>query len=91
MATKSKNTARLDFRLAPKHKELIEQAAFAVGQTVSDFATTTLLHRARQAIQEAGITQLSNRDRDLFLAMIDDNSEPNAALKKAAKRYRRGG
>lgn len=36
-----------------------------------------------------GSTLLSPRDAKLFLAMLDDeNSEPNAALRKAAERYR---
>ena len=91
MATNSRNSARLDFRLSPEHKELIEQAAFAVGQTVSDFATTTLLLRARQAVEETKGIQLSNRDRDIFLAMLDDETEPNEALLNAAQRYRQGG
>ncbi len=91
MATKPKNSARLDFRLSPEQKELIEQAAFAVGQSVSDFATSTLLQRARQAMEESNLTTLSNRDRDIFMAMLDDESEPNAALRKAAQRYQQGG
>jgi len=32
-------------------------------------------------------TVLSDRDRDIFLAMLDADAKPNAALKKAAKAY----
>lgn len=91
MPTKATNSARIDFRLTPEHKDLIERAASAMGQTVSDFATTTLLSRAQQAVQEIAVTKLSQRDRTKFLAMLDDDSPPNAALKKAAKRYSHGG
>lgn len=91
MPAKTRNSARIDFRLSPEHKDLIERAASALGQTVSDFATTTLLYRAQQAVQESVVTRLTQRDRDRFLAMLDDDSPPNAALRKAAKRYGRGG
>lgn len=32
---------------------------------------------------------LSNRDRDAFLALLDSDEEPNEALEKAAKEYKR--
>lgn len=91
MPAKTTNSARIDFRLTPEHKDLIARAASALGQTVSDFATTTLLSRARQAVEESALTRLSRRDGARFLEMLDDDSPPNAALKKAAKRYSRGG
>lgn len=91
MPSKMTTSARIDFRLSPEHKDLIERAASVLGQTVSDFATTTLLSRARQAVEESTLTRLSRRDNARFLEMLDDNSPPNAALRKAAKRYRRGG
>ena len=91
MATKSKNSERIDFRLAHAQKTLIEQAALARGQTVSDFAKATLVTQANQTLQEVAVTRLSKRDRDVFLAMLDDDSAPNEALRRAAKRYRQGG
>jgi hypothetical protein len=40
--------------------------------------------------QQDQITELSSRDRDLFLAMLDDTrSKPNEALVAAVKRYRK--
>lgn len=91
MPAKTTNSARIDFRLTPEHKDLIERAASVLGQSVSDFATTTLLSRARQAVEESSMTKLSRRDSTRFLKMLDDDSPPNAALRKAAKRYARGG
>lgn len=32
---------------------------------------------------------LSDRDRDIFLALLDSDQEPNEALRKAAKDYQR--
>ena len=57
-------------------------------QTVTQFAIATLVKAAHESIQHAALTELSIRDRDVFLEMLDSDAEPNAALKKAAKRYR---
>jgi uncharacterized protein (DUF1778 family) len=86
----SPQSARLNFRLAPDHKRAIEAAAAALGQTVSDFAIATLVRTAHRVIQEDHATKLSRRDRDTFLAMLDDKSaRPNKALRDAAKRYKK--
>jgi uncharacterized protein (DUF1778 family) len=89
MATDAgKNDARLNFRLPAELKETIEEAAAHLGQTVSDFAVSTLAQTARQVIQEHNITRLSQQDRDRFVALLDDTDvEPNKALIRAAKRY----
>jgi len=85
----SKNDARLNFRLPAELKETIEQAAAHLGQTVSDFAVSTLVQTARHVIQEHDVTRLSNRDRDRFVTLLDDaDAEPNRALKAAANRYK---
>ena len=86
----SSQSARLNFRLAPDHKRAIEEAAAALGQTVSDFAVATLVQTARKVIQEENVTKLTRRDRDAFVAMLDDKSaRPNKALRDAAKRYKK--
>ena len=60
------------------------------GQSVSDFAVSTLVRAAREVIREQNATQLSNRDRDRFLALLDDaDARPNKALKTAAGKYKR--
>ena len=79
---------RLDFRLSPEHKSLIERAAAARGQTVSSFALSTLIQAAEEAIQHETRRTLSARDSEVFLTLLDSAREPNAALMKAAKRYK---
>jgi uncharacterized protein (DUF1778 family) len=84
------NDARLNFRLPADIKTVIEQAAAATGQSVSDFAVSTLARVAREVVQEHQVTELTNRDRDRFLALLDDRHiKPTAALKRAAARYKR--
>jgi uncharacterized protein (DUF1778 family) len=90
MPSATKTTARLNFRLARPLKEVIEEAAAVTGQTVSDFAVSTLVQAARKVVDQRDVTELTNRDRDRFLALIDDTSKkPNKALRDAAERYKK--
>jgi len=82
--------SRLNFRLPAELKRVIEEAASAMGQSVSDYAVSTLVKNSRQVIEQRSVTELSNRDRDRFLALLDDvDAEPNRALKDAAERYKK--
>lgn len=81
---------RLSFRLPAEFKSTIEEAAAELGQTVSDFAISTLVQTARRVLQSRDVTMLSDRDREAFIAVLDDKSaKPNRALRDAVKRYRR--
>ncbi len=87
MATPTSD-ARINFRLSSELKRTIEDAAAQMGQTVSDFAVSTLVQTARKVLQDQQFTRLSERDRTVFSLMLDDEStKPNDALVKAAKRY----
>jgi uncharacterized protein (DUF1778 family) len=82
--------SRLNFRLPAELKEIIEEAAASLGQSVSDFAVGTLVSQAREVLQQQSVTVLSNRDRDRFMALLDAaDARPNAALVKAARRYKK--
>lgn len=81
--------ARLNFRVPQAAKEIIERAALASGLTITDFAISALLQSAQETLDRQAQRQLSDRDRDLFLAMLDRDPEPNEALKNAARRFKR--
>ncbi len=83
----AKRISRLDFRLSPENKRLIEQAAMINEQTVSDFVLSITLPIARERVSQGHLTKLSSRDRDIFLALLDDESEPNEALKQDFGEY----
>jgi uncharacterized protein (DUF1778 family) len=89
MSTDANSGTGLSFRLPAEFTQTIELAALSVaaelGQTLSDFAVSTLVRKARRVLCETSITRLSNRDRDIFIVMLDDvESQPNARLLKAA-------
>jgi uncharacterized protein (DUF1778 family) len=83
--------SRLNFRLPAELKETIEEAAAHLGQTVTDFAVSTLVQNAREVIEQHKTTYLSHRDWEIFVKMLEDtDAKPNAALASAARRYKRG-
>jgi len=86
----AKCDARLNFRLAGDLKKVIEDAAAQMGQSVSDFAVSTLVQAAREVLRDQEVTRLTDRDRQLFVEMLDDTAtQPNQALVEAARRYRK--
>ena len=85
------NDARLNFRLPTELKQTIEEAAARTGQSVSDFAVSTLVRTARDVIEQESFTRLSNRDRDAFVSLLDDKeARPNKRLAAAARKYKNG-
>lgn len=90
MPTVGTNDARLNFRLPSELKHIIEQAAGHLGQSVSEFAVSTLVQTAHDVIEQHDRTELSIRDRDIFLALLDDaDAKPNEALVAAAEKYKK--
>lgn len=80
---------RIDLRVKPEHKRLIERAAAAKGHSsVSAFAAVELIQAARAILEEGQVLSLSDRDWQRFTDILDKD-EPNQALLKAAKRYRK--
>jgi uncharacterized protein (DUF1778 family) len=80
---------RIDLRLPPDQKRLIEQAATLSGLTVSGFILNSSSRHAREVIRETAVIELSNRDRDRFLAALDDQeAQPSPALRRAARRHK---
>ncbi len=90
MSTENTKAARLNFRLSSDLKEVIEEAATAMGQSVSDYAIATLVTNSQAVLQQRQATALSDRDRKTFMALLDDSdTRPNRRLTAAAKRYKK--
>ncbi len=95
-AEKSKPTARtakqarLGLRLTDDQKARIECAAATMGQTLNSFASAELLRRSDEILEKEEIRRLSDRDRDIFLALLEANPEPTEAAKEAAVRFNQG-
>lgn len=85
----TKNTdediARMNIRLPATIKKRIEQAAVVSGLSLTDFAISNLSESADEILERHHFRKLSNRDRDIFLAMLDADNEPNEKLTDAFK------
>src|SRR3954454_19642135 len=77
----------LNLRLGPLEQTLLEQAASLSGQSVSDFALTVLLAKARELIQPDAVRVLSERDALRFVELLDADVQPNEALRRGAVVY----
>ena len=91
MPTVEKETepaARLNFRLPYEAKSKIERAALAEGLTVTDFAIHALVDVADEVLERHHARKLTDRDRDLFLELLDSNDDPNEELKGAFDAHR---
>jgi uncharacterized protein (DUF1778 family) len=89
MSSEERDNARLTLPLPFTLKAVIEEASAALGQSVPEYAVSTLVRDARAVLHHARVTELSNRDRDLLLAALDDmDAKPNNALADAADKYK---
>jgi uncharacterized protein (DUF1778 family) len=78
----------IHFRISSDAKSVIDKAVVASGQSLTEFATQTLLRAANEVLEREFTTVLSNRDRDLLLALLDEDAKPNKALRKAAAMHK---
>ena len=79
---------RVEFRSSPQEKDLLILAAELTGVNVSAFLRNAALQAANEVVQAQETVKFSNRDRDLFLNVLDNPPAPSAKLKKAMKKYK---
>jgi uncharacterized protein (DUF1778 family) len=80
-------TARLESRVTPEVKELVQRAADLEGRTVTDFVTTSALEAAYRVIEQHQVLRLNREDSAAFVEAVLHPPEPNEALQAAAQRY----
>jgi uncharacterized protein (DUF1778 family) len=78
----------IDLRVTPEEKELLEKAASLRGVSVRDYTLSHVLAVARQDVDFQERLVLSDRDRDLFLAVMENPPELQGKLKSAIQHYR---
>jgi uncharacterized protein (DUF1778 family) len=79
---------RLEARITPAQKRLIERAARLRGTSVTDFVVLSAQQAAAEAIQDFEVLTLRGRDQEIFVNAILNPPEPSAAMKAAAARYK---
>lgn len=84
----SRKQERLEARIAPKQKRLIERAAELRGTTVTDFVVLSAHEAAVKIINDFEVLTLRNDARERFVQAILNPAAPNNAARAAAERYR---
>ncbi|MGB6431507.1 MAG: DUF1778 domain-containing protein [Candidatus Acidiferrales bacterium] len=79
---------RLEARLTPEQKRLIERAALLRGTSLTDFVVAKLEEAAAATVKDYEMLNLRDASRELFVNMLLNPPEPNAAAKKAAAEYK---
>ena len=82
-------TARLNCRVRASIKQRAEEAARALGQSITDFTEQALAEKAEAVLSQLERIQLSERDFDRFIQAINAPGEPTPALREAADEYKR--
>ncbi len=84
---RKERTARLDVRVPPQTRELVKRAADLQGVSLTQFAESAMVERANSVVAEHEKTVLTRRDQERFLALLDEDNEPNDVLASAIDRY----
>ncbi|MDJ0762860.1 MAG: DUF1778 domain-containing protein [Myxococcota bacterium] len=79
--------ARLELRVSVEDKSLIQRAAFVAGLSQTDFILSCVKAHATKTLHAHEVMRLSEQDRNIFIDTFISPPEPNARLRKAAKRY----
>ena len=84
----SRKQERLEARVAPNQKRLIERAAALRGTTVTEFVLLSAQEAAARTINEFEVLNLRDEAREVFVKAVLNPAPPNEAARGAAKRYR---
>ena len=90
MSTKpSAETSTIELKISKEHKETLEKAAAMTELSLNDYIIHYALVTAREHIVSYGKTVLSDRDREIFMAALENPPELNPKLKAAIDKYRK--
>lgn len=81
-------SARIETRVSPEQKELIERAAAYGGRSVSEFILTHVEVAAAKVIAEHERLQLDQQQSRTLVTALLSAKNPNKKLKNAVENYR---
>jgi len=80
---------RLEARVTPAQKRLIERAAALRGTSVTEFVVVSAQEAAINAIKDFEVLSLRDEAREVFINAILNPPAPNEAARIAAERYKK--
>ena len=79
--------SRLEARVTPETKSLLQQAADLEGRTLTDFVISSVQAEAYRVIERHQKLKLSREESQAFVDVLLNPPTPNDALKSAALRH----
>lgn len=79
---------RLEARITPDQKRLIERAAELRGTTVTEFVVASAQQAAADTIKDFEVMTLRDQARKVFVNAILNPPPPSEAARAAARRYK---
>jgi uncharacterized protein (DUF1778 family) len=86
---RSRKEERLEARITPAQKRLIERAAALRGTSVTEFVVASAQEAATNTLKDFDILQLRDQAREVFINAVLNPPAPNDVARAAAVRYRR--
>ncbi len=74
--------AAINLRAMPEQRDLIDQAASALGKNRSDFMLEAACERAQSVLLDQVFFQLDAEKYEQFVAQVDAPPQPNAGLER---------
>jgi len=84
----ARKSERLETRVTPEQKELVQQAAALQGRSLTDFVSASVQQAAEQTIREHKVITLSAHGSRVFMEAILNPKPANDRLRQAAERYK---
>lgn len=81
--------ARLEARISPTQKSVLQRAAALSGRTLSEFVVASAQEAASKVIQEHESIRLSRAEQTAFVKTLLTPAAPSARLRKAAAAYKK--
>jgi len=85
---RSRKEERLEARITPAQKRLIERAAALRGTSVTEFVVASAQEAATSTIKDFDILHLRDQAREVFIDAVLNPPAPNDAARAAAERYK---
>jgi uncharacterized protein (DUF1778 family) len=86
---RSRKKERLEARVTPAQKRLIERAAALRGTSVTEFVMASAQEAATTTIKDFEVLHLRDQAREVFINAVLNPPAPNDAARAAAERYRK--
>lgn len=78
-------SSRLELRIAPEEKDLIDRAATLSGSNTTDFIRSTMLAASREAVRTHEVIKLTTEGSRVFVEALMNPPEPNENLRALAR------